>query len=387
MDGSNVPQQASANTRVRAWLSTVPLSTRAALILCVGLYLFGILTGLGEMAAVCLNAHLFIDKLQIYRMLTAPFFHVGILHLAFNMLAFVPIGQSLERHTGTLHFTYLMLLLMALGSVFYLTTSLAWDTVMLSRGAYSGSCAVGLSGLVFGLIAVDNAISGVTQRSIFGFFTVPAKAYPWALLVFWQLLMPAVSFWGHLGGLLAGELFVRGWLKALVPSEGSFQRAEGAAVLAPARRWECYMAHTGGAAFMALPTSYSASSPADSSPVGPSAAQQGPSWMRGIGQIGRPGGQGSATYSSAGGAGPSAQAIGQGGSFLSSLGMGGQPADGQKGAGETSFKGKAHTLGSAPTVAPSAAAAVAAAARMAPAGQRGAGSAKEADAASAQPGR
>ena len=46
---------------------------------------------------------------------------------------------------------------------------------MLSRGAYSGSCAVGLSGLVFGLIAVDNAVSGVHQRSIFGFFTVPAK--------------------------------------------------------------------------------------------------------------------------------------------------------------------------------------------------------------------
>ena len=67
--------------------------------------------------------------------------------------------------------------------------------------------------------------------------------------------------------------------------------------------------------------------------------------MRGIGQIGRPGGQGTTTYSSAGGAGPSAQAIGQGGSFLSSLGMGGQPAGGQKGAGEASFKGKAHTLG------------------------------------------
>ena len=63
------------------------------------------------------------------RVLTAPFFHVGMLHLAFNMLAFVPIGQSLERHTGTLHFTYVMLLLMMLGSVFYLTTSLAWDTM------------------------------------------------------------------------------------------------------------------------------------------------------------------------------------------------------------------------------------------------------------------
>ena len=49
---------------------------------------------------------------------------------------------------------------------------------MMNRGAYSGSCAVGLSGLVFGLIAVDNAVSGLQQRSIFGFFTVPAKVRP-----------------------------------------------------------------------------------------------------------------------------------------------------------------------------------------------------------------
>lgn len=83
-------------------------------------------TLLGPNAAQC---GLKIFSACMRRMLTAPFFHVGILHLAFNMLAFVPIGQSLERHTGTLHFTYLMLLLMALGSVFYLTTSLAWDTV------------------------------------------------------------------------------------------------------------------------------------------------------------------------------------------------------------------------------------------------------------------
>ena len=52
----------------------------------------------------------------------------------------------------------------------------------MNRGAYSGSCAGGLSGLIFGLIAVDNAVSGLQQRSIFGFFTVPAKACPAAFL-------------------------------------------------------------------------------------------------------------------------------------------------------------------------------------------------------------
>ena len=45
------------------------------------------------------------------------------------MLAYVPIGQSLERHTGTINFTYLMLLLITLGNAFYLGTSLAWDSV------------------------------------------------------------------------------------------------------------------------------------------------------------------------------------------------------------------------------------------------------------------
>ena len=49
---------------------------------------------------------------------------------------------------------------------------------MVNRGAYSGSCAVGLSGLVFGLIAIDNAVTGAQQRSIFGFFTVRAKVRP-----------------------------------------------------------------------------------------------------------------------------------------------------------------------------------------------------------------
>ena len=45
------------------------------------------------------------------------------------MLAFLPIGQSLERHMGTLQFTYLMVLLMTLGNAFYLATSFAWDSV------------------------------------------------------------------------------------------------------------------------------------------------------------------------------------------------------------------------------------------------------------------
>ena len=37
---------------------------------------------------------------------------------------------------------------------------------------------------------------------------VPAKLYPWALLVLWQMLMPGASFLGHLCGVaVRGHMF------------------------------------------------------------------------------------------------------------------------------------------------------------------------------------
>jgi hypothetical protein len=44
-----------------------------------------------------------------------------------------------------------------------------------SARRYLASCAIGLSGVIFGLIVIDNSLSGVQARSIFGLFLVPAK--------------------------------------------------------------------------------------------------------------------------------------------------------------------------------------------------------------------
>jgi membrane associated rhomboid family serine protease len=46
-----------------------------------------------------------------------------VLHVAFNMLAFVPIGASLERQLGSLQLAHLLLLLILAGDAFYLGSS------------------------------------------------------------------------------------------------------------------------------------------------------------------------------------------------------------------------------------------------------------------------
>ena len=53
-------------------------------------------------------------------MLTASIFHAGLLHVVFNMMAFVPIGCSLERLMGSVQFMWLIALVWALGDGAYL---------------------------------------------------------------------------------------------------------------------------------------------------------------------------------------------------------------------------------------------------------------------------
>lgn len=59
----------------------------------------------------------------MYRVLTSALFHVGLLHLVFNMMAFVPIGASLERQLGSVAFLWLLCLLCALGDALYLSVA------------------------------------------------------------------------------------------------------------------------------------------------------------------------------------------------------------------------------------------------------------------------
>nr|XP_019704350.1 rhomboid-like protein 14, mitochondrial isoform X2 [Elaeis guineensis] len=76
-----------------------------------------------------------------------------------------------------------------------------------SRNAYYHQYAVGFSGVLFAMKVVLNAQSD-DYAYVHGMI-IPARHAAWAELILIQLFVPGVSFLGHLGGILAGLLYLR----------------------------------------------------------------------------------------------------------------------------------------------------------------------------------
>ncbi|GIL85391.1 hypothetical protein Vretimale_10660 [Volvox reticuliferus] len=218
---------------VQTWYNGLPLCTKATFSLITGVFVVQLLTGWygAQAIVVSLVPQAVLYDFQVYRIFTAVLIHGGLLHVTFNMLAFVPMGASLERAVGSLQLLYFMVLSCLLEGILYVALSVLLATSGLVRGAmYHG--AMGFSGIIFGLVVWESALSPVPFRSIFGLFQVPIAWYPWALLLFCQLLVPEASFVGHLAGLMVGQLWVWGLLRPLALSRSATTWLEQAGLMA-----------------------------------------------------------------------------------------------------------------------------------------------------------
>ena len=112
-------QESSLQTRGRDFYGSLPLGTRGVLVTCVALYVTGVLLGFDDFAQICMAPAWVLRDWQVYRMFTSVFFHGSVLHLAFNMMAFVPMASSLERLLGTVQFTYILVLFTLLASSYH----------------------------------------------------------------------------------------------------------------------------------------------------------------------------------------------------------------------------------------------------------------------------
>ena len=150
-------------------------------------------------------------------MITSSFFHGSLLHIGMNMMSYIALGKSLERKFGTLFMTFTVAYSVVLTSVIYMIIACA--TYAVGSEKIMNQHSLGFSGVLFHLLVLESTGRPNTSQSqsIFGILHIPAKYYPWFMLVAIQFLMPNISFVGHLSGVLCGTLQSGGHLRFIMP--------------------------------------------------------------------------------------------------------------------------------------------------------------------------
>jgi len=137
---------------------------------------------------------------EVWRLFTAMFIHIGIIHLLFNLYALNALGPLVEGFFGYRRF----LLIYTIGGL--------WGSV--ASYAFSDALSAGASGAIFGLVGAST-VYFLRYRENFG---ARGKAIVQNMFVViginlvFGLSMPGIDNWGHIGGLLGGAVVAYGLL-------------------------------------------------------------------------------------------------------------------------------------------------------------------------------
>lgn len=144
---------------------------------------------------------------DLKRFLLSPFYHTGDAHLFYNMTSLLWKGIRLETSMGSLQFASMVAALLGLSQG--VTLLLARSLVLLFdyENAYYNQFAVGFSGVLFALKVVLNEDSN--EHAYVHGMMIPARYAAWAELILIQMFVSGVSFIGHLGGILAGLIYLQ----------------------------------------------------------------------------------------------------------------------------------------------------------------------------------
>uniref|UniRef100_A0A8C6TGX1 Rhomboid domain containing 1 n=1 Tax=Neogobius melanostomus TaxID=47308 RepID=A0A8C6TGX1_9GOBI len=214
--GSNLGLLLLGSQLIHVGLDNIPPVTLAVLGLNAYLYLFP--------AAPLMKACVSVD--QAYRLkdwrrlLLSPLHHADDMHLYFNMVSLLWKGVRLERRLGGPFFFYLLSVFSVLTGLVYLLLEAAL-TELTQDYSYSMQCAVGFSGVLFGLkVLVNHYLPGGTTY-LMG-IPVSNRYASWAELVLIHVTSPGTSFIGHLSGILVGLLYTSGPLKTIMKKCAEF---------------------------------------------------------------------------------------------------------------------------------------------------------------------
>jgi rhomboid protease GluP len=170
------------------------------------------LAGAGRLLEAGAMVPVLVARGEWWRLVTAMFLHVGVLHLALNSFGLYIFGSVVEQALGTARMVTL-----------YLVTGFCATAVSFAFGP-PAVAAVGASGAVFGMLGVWLAYN-LRRRSL----AMARANVQWALMLIginlvFGLSVPGIDNLAHVGGLVAG-------VAAGLGIEGFGARAVSAAVV------------------------------------------------------------------------------------------------------------------------------------------------------------
>lgn len=156
---------------------------------------------------VWFNPHLILRHRDLKRFFLSAFYHLGDSHLVYNMISLLWKGIQLETSMGSAEFASMVAVLLTMSQGITLILAKSLLLFFDYKKAYYSEYAVGFSGVLFAMKVVLNSHSE-NYTYVHG-LVVPERYAAWAELILIQMFVPGVSFLGHLGGILAGILYLR----------------------------------------------------------------------------------------------------------------------------------------------------------------------------------
>ncbi|CAM4706719.1 unnamed protein product [Lepidochelys olivacea] len=175
-----------------------PLATLLLVALNVGLYV----RPLGPPENTCLSVEGVWALGEWQRVLLAPFHHLGWGHLGLNMGALLWLGAGLEWRVGSARAGWLLGSMTLLGGLVHLGLN-AGLAAVLRDPRRREHCAVGFSGVIFCLEAMEGILAPVTIVTL-GSVTITTRWLCLAECITVSLLYPSSSLTGHVSGILVG---------------------------------------------------------------------------------------------------------------------------------------------------------------------------------------
>lgn len=181
--------------------------TTAILAVTVAVFITGwIFPGFGaSVRDALIQANWLVEAGEWWRVVTAALLHAGAFHLLFNMWALTSFGSVIERQVGSLPFLGLYL------------AGAAGGGVMAFHLHDRNTSLVGASGAIFGLIGLWLGQAYHARHTVRGRLALGQLQMLLLVNAIFPLLVPQVSWQGHLGGLLAGLLVGEIWRR--LPSD------------------------------------------------------------------------------------------------------------------------------------------------------------------------